>query len=313
MLRVRVSSFIDSISILFFCVYMQVCSVFCSSLTSCLKTLLSAAIPWLFTTGFIVVFSALLSKTSRVNQMYFRKDCRRVVVDAKDVMKPFLFLLTANLAVLISWTAVAPLTSKYIETGAADKFGRSTSAYHSCFPEDATSQDLAFLLLILAINLIALLYANVEAFRGRSIRTQYSESKFIGLTMLILLQAFIIGIPLFFVAYDNPTARFVVSSSLAFILCIAVLLPMFLPKIRYLRDHHDQQERIATHKKILRKKQWVHDGLAYGDWASEGANSERKHMKSDRQQEDEEEEDASPGLEIMRKGDDGSGGGGASS
>jgi len=238
--------------------------------------------------------------------MYFRKDCRRVVVEAKDVMKPFLFLFTANLAVLISWTAVAPLTSKYIETGAADKFGRSTSAYHSCFPEDATSHDLAFLLLILVINLVALLYANVEAYRGRSIRTQYSESKFIGLTMLILLQAFIIGIPLFFVAYDNPTARFVVSSSLAFILCIAVLLPMFLPKIRYLRDHHEQQERIATHKKILRKKQWVYDGLAYGDWQSEGAgaNSERKHMMTNDEQE---EEDASPGLEIMRMGDDKSG------
>lgn len=236
--------------------------------------------------------------------MYFRKDCRRVVVDAKDVMKPFLFLFTANLAVLISWTAVAPLTSKYIETGNADKFGRSTSAYHSCFPEDATSRDLAFLLLILVINLVALLYANVEAFRGRSIRTQYSESKFIGLTMLILLQAFIIGIPLFFVAYDNPTARFIVSSSLAFILCIAVLLPMFLPKIRYLRDHHEQQERIATHKKILRKKQWVYDGLAYGDWQSEGATSERKHMMSNNEQEDEEEEEASPGLEIMRMGDD---------
>mmetsp|Transcript_26914 Transcript_26914/g.59802 ORF Transcript_26914/g.59802 Transcript_26914/m.59802 type:complete len:280 (-) Transcript_26914:91-930(-) len=252
------------------------------------------AIPWLFTTGFIVVFSALFSKMKRVNQMYFRRDCRRVVVGAKDVMKPFLFLLTANLAVLISWTVVAPLTSKYVETGAEDKFGRSTSAYHSCSPQDANKQDLTFLLLTVSINLTALIYANVEAIRGRSIRTQYSESKFIGLTMLILLQAFIIGIPLFIVAYDSPTARFVVTSSLAFILCTAVLLPMFLPKRRYLREHQEQQERIAVKKKLLKKKQWALDGLSYGDWQSEGGVSVHHQVTSVH-----DEEKASPGPEIM--------------
>ena len=253
------------------------------------------AIPWLFTTGFICIFSALFSKMSRVNKMYFRRDCRRVVVGARDVMKPFLFLFTANLAVLISWTIVAPLTSKYVETGAEDMFGRSTSAYHSCSPQDASRQDLAFLLLILSINLISLLYANVEAFRGRSIRTQYSESRFIGLTMLILLQAFIIGIPLFFVAYDSPTARFVVSASLTFILCTAVLLPMFLPKMRYLREHQEQQERIAVKKKLEKKKQWVLDGLAYGDWQSEGVRASAHHRVTTAC----DEENAAPGLEIM--------------
>jgi len=252
------------------------------------------AIPWLFTTGFIVVFSALLSKMKRVNEMYFRRDCRRVVVGAKDVMKPFLFLFTENLAILISWTVVAPLTSKYIETGAEDKFGRSTSAYHSCYPQDASKQDITFLVLILSINLISLLYANVEAFRGRSIRTQYSESKFIGLTMLILLQAFIIGVPLFIVAYDSPTARFVVTSSLTFILCTAVLLPMFLPKMKYLRKYQEQQERIAVKKKLLKKKQWALDGLSYGDWQSEGGVSVHHQVTSVH-----DEEKASPGPEIM--------------
>lgn len=81
------------------------------SMTTTQSRAICMPIPWLLFTGFTVTFSALLSKTWRVNQI-FRTKVRhaRIQVSVKDAMLPFVVLLTANVIVLICWTVIDPLT-----------------------------------------------------------------------------------------------------------------------------------------------------------------------------------------------------------
>jgi hypothetical protein len=44
---------------------------------------------------------------------------------------------------------------------------------------------------------------NIEAFKARNIHDELSESKYIGLATLSMLQIFIVGVPLLVIVYDD--------------------------------------------------------------------------------------------------------------
>jgi len=87
------------------------------------------------------------------------------------------------------------------------------------------------LALICATNAVALLFANVMAFRTRDLTVAFNESKFVALSMASILQAMLIGTPLVFLADTNTVAKFVVRSVIVFVICMSVLLFIFTPKI----------------------------------------------------------------------------------
>merc|ERR1712176_1077280 len=71
--------------------------------------------PWLVIQGFGISFSALLSKTLRINRILNNaKKFQRVKVSVRDVMAPFLILSGSNFIVLICVTLIRPL--KYVRT-----------------------------------------------------------------------------------------------------------------------------------------------------------------------------------------------------
>lgn len=71
------------------------------------------ATPWLLFLGFTLTFSALFTKTYRINQiMKNAAKFKRLTLTATDVMKPMLALLLVNVVILVAFTAVSPLQSK---------------------------------------------------------------------------------------------------------------------------------------------------------------------------------------------------------
>ncbi|CAB9523211.1 Metabotropic glutamate receptor-like protein E [Seminavis robusta] len=188
------------------------------------------SIPWLFSSGFVIAFSALLSKTLRIYQlMQGGKSFRRVVVAASDVMRPFLVLGTLNVSLLVAWTIASPLRWTRVELQNYDEFGRNTDSYGSCQSENETLQH-AFAWPIVAVDLIALVLANVYNYRARTISDKLHEAGSIALSLAIMLEAALIGIPAMLVVEQNPSAYFLIRSVLVSIVCGAILLPMFIPK-----------------------------------------------------------------------------------
>lgn len=170
-------------------------------------------------------------------------------MDAKDVLYVFLAFFVLNFVLLLLWSTLDPATWKRDLHGELDSIGRCHWNM-----ESATSKAVVSLLGI--VNLLALVFANWEAFKARKVSTEYGESKYIGLAMASILQALLIGLPLIILVEDNPSAEFFISATFVFIVAMAILCLIFVPKIYASRNSRNQP------KSSGRKSDGKH-GLAY--------------------------------------------------
>jgi hypothetical protein len=66
---------------------------------------------WLLSIGFVTIFLGLFSKTWRINQIYqHAQRFQRIKVTSKDVVVPFVVLMTLNVIVMLCWTLISPLS-----------------------------------------------------------------------------------------------------------------------------------------------------------------------------------------------------------
>lgn len=193
------------------------------SVEACSKACM--AIPWLTSMGWSILFSALYAKIRRVNLVVANiVNFKKGQVTERDVMMPFAVLFTSNLILLLIWSLLDPLFWKRVEVSPTESYGICSA--------DADSVVWKIVLGLLGgLNGLALVGANVEAWKARRIDTEYGESSYIGLIMASILQVVLVGVPLIFLVQDNPTARFFVNSSMAFVVSMSVLSLLFLPKI----------------------------------------------------------------------------------
>jgi ABC-type sugar transport system substrate-binding protein len=91
------------------------------------------SIPWLIFVGFAVTFSALFSKTWRVNRFFHSASSHaRIQCSETDVLMPFGIMLTLNIAVLTVWTLVDPLTYIRQYEDGTDLYNRSLASNGTC-------------------------------------------------------------------------------------------------------------------------------------------------------------------------------------
>jgi hypothetical protein len=202
------------------------------------------ATPWLLSIGFVTAFSALFSKTWRLNKLFRSgQGFRRVQVKARDVILPFLVLSFLNITILIVWTVVAPMTWTRRWTASVDMYGRQIESYGSCYGGQDDRAQYAFLGLILLINIAALVVALYQSYRARNLPTDFNESYYVSVATFSLLESLMLGGPLLVLVHDNPTADFLIKSILIFIICSTILSFMFIPKylqrnLREMRNSH---------------------------------------------------------------------------
>jgi len=209
------------------------------SLSDSESTAICMSVPWLTFTGFTVVFSALFSKTWRVNRLFkTENDFQRVRVTEKDVLAPFGVLLTLNLALLLCWTLVDPLMYVRVDNEGTDYWNRVLSSYGGCRSDSAV----AFLTPLAVLNVGVVLIACYQAHMARDIRSEFSESRYIGLTVFSLFQALVTGIPVVTVVRDLPQAFYLVLTFTIFALSTAILMLIFLPKISLQKKYSEMSE-----------------------------------------------------------------------
>jgi ABC-type sugar transport system substrate-binding protein len=197
------------------------------------------SIPWLAFTGFTMTFSALFSKTWRVNRLFHGKARHtRMQVSEKAVLAPFAVLLTSNIVVLICWTVLDPLTYVREEQEGTDYWNRVISTSGACRSDNVV----AYLVPLAVINLSVVATACWQALQASNIKSEFSEAKYIGLAVASLFQAFVTGIPVVVVVRDTPQTFYVVLSITMFLLCMAVLLLIFLPKMLMQRKYAGKSE-----------------------------------------------------------------------
>lgn len=185
-------------------------------------------VPWLSSTGFALVFSALFAKTWRVNRLFRDSSFRRIKVNVSEVMTPLIVVMFLNWAVLVTWTAISPLQWNR-EPTSFDAFDREVSSRGYC----TSDHFLLFVIILLVIDLGALSVAAYQSYLARKISTQFAESEYIAQNCMLLVS--FVGIPTMIIVSDEPRAYYFVMASIIFVLCASVLLFIFVPKIIYAR------------------------------------------------------------------------------
>jgi hypothetical protein len=217
------------------------------SISSTFAVGICMSIPWLAFTGFTIIFSVLFSKTWRVNQLFRSGNSHaRVQVSTMDVLAPFVVMFTCNFIVLICWTALDPLTYTRVVGDGTDFWNREIESYGACRSDKA----LAYLSPLACINFAVVAIACYQAFEGRNISSEFAESKYIGLSVASLFQAFLTGLPIVVIVKDDPKAFYLVLVLMIFVLSEVILLLIFLPKI-YLAYQYSGMSK-ADQNKALR-------------------------------------------------------------
>mmetsp|Transcript_30241 Transcript_30241/g.49973 ORF Transcript_30241/g.49973 Transcript_30241/m.49973 type:complete len:1011 (-) Transcript_30241:1207-4239(-) len=187
--------------------------------------------PWLYLSGAVIAFSSLLAKTRGVRHAYINPDLDFIHVTSFDIFGTFSVLYLVNFIVLITWQFVAPLEWNRVDRESTDIFDRAVESYGTCSNDDA----LPFVVVIIILNISILIVANWWAYQARNIETEYHESRYIGISMASILQAWCMGIPILIVVWDNPQAKFFVQAGIIFVTALAVLLLIFVPKMLAIR------------------------------------------------------------------------------
>lgn len=183
------------------------------------------SIPWLLSIGFTVSMSALFSKLWRINQLFRNAGRRRMRVTGKDVIAPFAVLFSLNSVLMLVWTLVDPI--KWARNEAEEPW----NTYGSCrFLKDKGADGKIMMILVAALNILALFVATFQAYLARKIADEFSESKRIGVALFCWCQLFLIGGPvLFLIDNDNPDAKYFIHVILLFLVSMSMLLVIFVP------------------------------------------------------------------------------------
>jgi hypothetical protein len=127
---------------------------------------------------------------------------RRSMVRAQDVLLPLGLFLGLNVAILTTWTAVAPLTWKE----QLYKNGEPGPYRGTCYQSDPTrpmfEAKIAFASVLIAINIVALLLTNYQVRLSRRVPSLFNETYYSGITNAVLSH--------YIVASSDDAALFVV-------------------------------------------------------------------------------------------------------
>ena len=158
----------------------------------------------------------------------------RVYVDidyltCSDVIVPC--PLIVNIAVLIAMSVTGSVMYERTDL-AFDQFGRTTESFGHC----EYGNRKWYIIPIAIINVGFLLCSVYQAYAARHLSTEFSESKYIFKALLIMMVTICVGIPVVALSYETPSAVAFISSAMITIVCMSVLVYIFWPKFKFVRQ-----------------------------------------------------------------------------
>jgi len=216
--------------------------------------------PWLNAIGQTFILSAMFSKLWRVNQIFHSEGFQRKVVTAKEMIWPFLILLSLNVIALGATTLLDPRMWVRVPIDGDQNNTVGQCTYESWVGE-AFEYARAF------INFSALIILCVQAYRARDIKSEFSEARGVALALFCSLQSVVIIFPtLRLIEESNTDARYFLEVLLELTTSLAMLFFIFGPLIA----HHRQFQKRKGNRVSLTDGTRV-SGIASSSAASSAA------------------------------------------
>lgn len=205
---------------------------------------------WLLSAGFTTTFSALFCKIWRLYKLVTSSmRFKRIQVRIQDVLYPFAILLTLNFSVLTVWSVVDPLVWVITDERSYDAFGRPVVSSGAC-ASSSQSNEIIFYCLLGLLNFAALGCANWQSYRSRKLPTEFNESRNIMLSMMLMTEAAVLGLPVLFLVGDDPSSFFMVRSILISIVALGVMMPIFVPMMSLRNQKRMSKSRLVSSKRL---------------------------------------------------------------
>jgi len=203
-------------------------------LSACDRT--CTAIFWLIFPGLSIVFSALFTKTYRINLiMKNSKKFRRVTVTVPQTLLTMGIMLTLNVITLSLMTALDPITFERNGLVYNDQFGRPETTYGQC----VWKTQIPYIVTLFVLNFLIALLSAYQSWKARKLSTEFAESQYIFASLIITLTLFMVAVPIIIMSRSNPRTSVFIYSAAVFIFCMNILILIFVPKIRF---HYTKKE-----------------------------------------------------------------------
>ena len=196
------------------------------------------AVPWLFSLGFAVTFSALFAKIWRIKLVF--QAARRFVrkqVGVWDVASIMVAVIALQMIILVAWNITDPFMWQR-EVLSRDRNGFPTRSIGTCSSNNA----LAFLVPLLAIDALMLLYALYLCFITRKVSAEYQEGMWITASILSIFQILILSVPIVVIVDNDNSANYFVKVTVIFLVSSTVTMITFFPKMYRLKMKGGRRE-----------------------------------------------------------------------
>ena len=161
-------------------------------------------------------------------------------LESKDVLAPFIVLLTLNIIFLLVWTLVDPMYWKRKPTFGLED---GLSSFGVCVLGQTSVSTAMASCLFVVLALCVVVLANYEAYKARKVSVEFSESKYVALAMICFLQVIVVGVPLIALVHTNPPAGYFVKATIITVLSLSLLFLIFIPKMFFLKEENKKRKK----------------------------------------------------------------------
>ena len=185
------------------------------------------AVPWLFSLGFAIVFSALAAKIFRITKvMQAAANFQKKKVEVKDVMAIMVAVIMAQVVILLCWQFIDPMTWQR-DLVSVDINGYPTQSVGSC----QSDHVLRYLVPLVVVDFVLLAVALVLCFKSRNLSSEFQEGTYIAASVVSMIQILILAVPILVIVENDTSAFYFVLVVVVFLISFTVQCLIFFPKI----------------------------------------------------------------------------------
>ena len=186
-----------------------------------------ASQPILFSLGFFITFSALFLKSWRLIRIFNNKKLKNLFLHDRQLLVYQLIVITVVVVLNLIWVLQTPLVWQRFPVTFDSSTGLVTSSIGICYSTVGIYPALPLMIGVLLVLIIG----NYLAYLGRRIPTEFNESRWTAMAMVMTLEAFVIGLPILILANDEPVPGFIIKAICSILVSGATVCLIFAPKV----------------------------------------------------------------------------------
>ena len=183
--------------------------------------------PFIFSLGFGIMYSALLLKSWRLAKLFNNRKLRRLFISDARLLAYQAVVVTVVVSLNLIWVLADPLTWDRFPLAYDAHSGLVIESRGLCeSPNAATS-----MIPLVSMIFLSLIYGVYLIYISRDVPTQFSESKWIGMSIVMMIEAMILGVPVLVLSHEESTSGFVVKFLMITLISMGTVVLIFIPKL----------------------------------------------------------------------------------